>query len=338
MTVNDIAFTPATPLTHTNNEDALFFKAPETAGSSFHQDGRAAVKVTLKDGRELNLDATVRPARPSVTLLNKNVHLEGPSSLVQLGSPDELPEHAKLTFFVQAPETFPRDQKIEIASNDDSFSTVLRVGEGGIVLQDRRTALVTLDPAKAFGGSAFGPIRFRPVSAEGVQGEWVPLVTLVRVPQLKELQCADRAAQCKLLGADLFLLQQVGSDAQLTKSVTVPEGFGDNTLIVPRPSGTLYLKLRDDPDVVNTAALPVTPDPIQAAPQPGRRLRRKHRWKAQRRRRRRRLQRRRMIPQPTLGTPLSLYGRRSWMPRSCRRFLCSGRLRDKGTVAVSSRP
>ncbi len=265
MTVNNVAFTPATPLTHTNNEDALFFKAPEAAGSSFHQDERAAVKVTLKDGRELTLDATVRPARPSVTLLNKSVHLEGPASLVQLASPDELPEHARLTFFVQAPETFPRDQKIEIASNDDSFSTVLRVGEGGIVLQDRRTALVTLDPAKAFGGSAFGPIRFRPVSAEGVQGEWLPLVTLVRVPQLKELQCAERAAQCKLLGADLFLLQQVGSDAQLTKSVTVPEGFGDNTLIVPRPSGTLYLKLRDDPDVVNTAALPVTPDPLQAA-------------------------------------------------------------------------
>jgi hypothetical protein len=182
-----------------------------------------------------------------------------------LGSQDELPDHAKLTFFVQAPTAFPRDQKIEVASNDNSFSTVLRVGEGGIVLQDRKTAMVTLDPAKAFGGSAFGPLRFRPVGADGIQGDWQPLATLVRVPVLKELKCAEGAALCKLVGSDLFLLQQVGSDAQLANAVTVPEGFGETTLDVPRPNGTLYLKLRDDPAVVNTAVLPVTAEPSQSA-------------------------------------------------------------------------
>jgi hypothetical protein len=170
-----------------------------------------------------------------------------------------------LTFFVQAPVAFHRDQKIEVASDDSGFSTVLRVGEGGIVLQDNKTALVTLDPAKAFGGSAFGPIRFRPVSAEGVQGDWQPLATLVRVPVLKELLCAEGAPLCKLVGTDLFLLQQVGIDAQLANAVTVPEGFGDTTLNVPRPNGTLYLKLRDDPSVVNTAVLPVTAEPSQSA-------------------------------------------------------------------------
>jgi hypothetical protein len=61
------------------------------------------------------------------------------------------------------------------------------------------------------------------------------------------------------------LLQQVGTDAQLANAVTVPEGFGDTSLNVPRPSGTLYLKLRDDPAVVNTAVLPVTPEPSQSA-------------------------------------------------------------------------
>jgi hypothetical protein len=267
MTVNNIAFSPAAQLTHTNNQDSLLFAAPETAAASFRVQEKAVVKVTLKDGRELNLDSTVQPARPSVTLLNKTVHAEGPASLVQLGSPDELPDHARLTFFVQAPEAFARDEKIEVASADNSFSTVLRVGEGGIVLQDRKTALVTLDPAKAFGGSAFGPIRFRPVSAEGVQGDWQPLVTLVRLPQLKELQCAEGAALCKLVGTDLFLLQQVGTDAQLANAVTVPEGFGDSTLNVPRPNGTLYLKLRDDPTVVNTAVLPVTPAPAATTAQ-----------------------------------------------------------------------
>jgi hypothetical protein len=266
MTVNNVAFSPAGALSHTGSEDALMLSAPESAASSFHAGDKAAVKVTLKDGRELTLDATVAVARPSLTLMNKSVHADGPASVVQLGSQDELPDHAKLTFFVQAPVAFPRDQRIEVASNDNSFSTVLRIGEsGGIVLQDRKTALVTLDPAKAFGGSAFGPLRFRPVSAEGTQGDWQPLAMLVRVPQLKELQCAEGAPLCKLMGTDLFLLQQVGIDPQLANAVTVPEGFGDTTLNVPRPNGTLYLKLRDDPAVVNTAILPVTPEPSQSA-------------------------------------------------------------------------
>ena len=218
----------------------MLLKGPDS--TSFHQNDKIVAKVTLKDGRILDLDATVQASRPSVKLMNKSVHSEGPASAVQLGSQDELPEHATLTFFVQSPESFPRDQKIEVASADNSFSTTLRVGEGGIVLQDSKTALVTLDPAKAFGGSAFGPLRFRPVNVAGVAGDWQPLATLVRVPQLKELKCVEGAPQCTLVGQDLFLLQQVGTDAQLANAVTVPEGFGDSNLNVPRPNGTLYLK------------------------------------------------------------------------------------------------
>ena len=263
MTVNNVVFSPAGTLSHSGNEDSLLMTAPPSA--SFNKDDKLAAKVTLKDGRALDLDATVQSPRPSVKLMNKSVHSDGPASVVQLGSQDELPDHAKLTFFVQAPETFPRDQKIEVASADNGFSTMLKVGEGGIVLQDSKTALVTLDPTKAFGGSAFGPLRFRPISGDGVQGDWQPLATLVRVPQLKELKCAEGAPQCTLVGTDLFLLQQVGTDAQLANAVTVPEGFGDTSLNVPRPNGTLYLKLRDDPAVVNTAVLPVTPEPSQSA-------------------------------------------------------------------------
>ena len=269
MTVNNIAFSPSGSLNHSGSEDTIYFAAAESAASSFHQDDKAAVKVTLKDGRELNLDATVQAARPGLKLMNKSVHVEGAASVVQLGSPDELPDHAKLTFFVQAPTAFPRDQKIEVGSNDDSFSTVLRIDAathaGSIVLQDKKTAMVTLDPEKAFGGSAFGPLRFRPIAADGTKGDWQPLAMLVRVPQLSGLQCAEGAPLCKLVGTDLFLLQQVGIDPQMANAVTVPEGFGDTTLDVPRPKGTLYLKLRDDPAVVNTAILPVTAEPSQSA-------------------------------------------------------------------------
>ena len=263
MTVNNVAFAPSAALTHTNNEDSMLFAGP--ASSTFKRDEHAAVKVTLKDGRELDLDAAVLAPRPSVALLNKSVHEDGPASAVQLGSQDELPDHAKLTFFVQAAEAFPRDQKIEIGSNDGGFSTLLRVGESGIVLQDRKTALVTLDPAKAFGGSAFGPLRFRPIGGDGTLGDWQPLVTLVREPKLKQLVCAEGATLCKLVGTDLFLLEQVGTDAQMANAVTVPEGFGDTALNIPRSSGTIYLKLRDDPAVVNTAVLPVTNEPGQVA-------------------------------------------------------------------------
>jgi len=263
MTIANAAFSPAAALTHNGSEDSLLFKGPDS--TSFKQDEKIVAKVTLKDGRVLDLDATVQAPRPSVKLMNKSVHTDGLASVVQLGSQDELPEHATLTFFVQAPESFPRDQKIEVASADNSFSTTLRVGQGGIVLQDSKTALVTLDPGKAFGGSAFGPLRFRPVNAAGVAGDWQPLATLVRVPQLKELKCAEGAPLCTLVGTDLFLLQQVGTDAQLANAITVPEGFGDTNLNVPRPNGTLYLKLRDDPSVVNTAVLPVTPEPSQSA-------------------------------------------------------------------------
>src|ERR1700722_414502 len=267
MTVNNVVFSPAGTLSHSGNEDSLVLAAPESAASSFHPDDKIVAKVALKDGRTLDLESTVQTPRPTVKLMNKSVHSDGPASVVQLSSQDELPEHAKLTFFVQAvtPASFPRDQKIEVASNDSSFSTTLRVGEGGIVLQDSKTALVTLDPTKAFGGSAFGPLRFRPITKDGVQGDWQPLATLVRVPQLKELKCAEGAPVCTLVGTDLFLLDQVGIDAQLANAVTVPEGFGESTLSVPRPNGTLYLKLRDDPAVVNTAVLPVTAEPSQSA-------------------------------------------------------------------------
>jgi hypothetical protein len=267
MTVNNVVFSPSAALTHAGSEDSLVLTAPDSAASSFHADDKVVAKVTLKDGRALDLESTVQTPRPNVKLMNKSVHSDGPASVVQLSSQDELPEHAKLTFFVQAvtPASFPRDQRIEVASNDSSFSAVLSVAEGGIVLQDSKSALVTLDPSKAFGGSAFGPLRFRPITKDGVQGDWQPLATLVRVPQLKELKCAEGAPVCTLVGTDLFLLDQVGIDAQLANAVTVPEGFGESTLSVPRPNGTLYLKLRDDPAVVNTAVLPVTAEPSQSA-------------------------------------------------------------------------
>jgi hypothetical protein len=181
-----------------------------------------------------------------------------------LANPDDLPQNGRLSFFLKAetPETFSRSEKIEVGAQDDSFHVLLSFADGNLTLQDPKTALAVLDPLKSFGPSAFGPLRFRPVDANGAAGDWQPLANLVRIPTFKEIRCPDAPdKQCTLFGTNLFLLDSVASDAAFTHAVPVPVGFAESTLAVPRPNGTLlYLKLRDDPAAVNAAALPVLPE------------------------------------------------------------------------------
>ncbi|MFY9909702.1 MAG: hypothetical protein WAK56_07675, partial [Candidatus Sulfotelmatobacter sp.] len=128
---------------------------------------------------------------------------------------------------------------------------------------DPQTVLITLQPLKSFGPSVFGQLRYRAISGAGEHGDWQPLVKLVRIPTLKEVRCPDSPDKpCTLIGQDLFLLDSVASDSQFLHSIPVPASFVDSGLSVPRPNGTLlYIKLRDDPSIVNKAALPVMPEP-----------------------------------------------------------------------------
>jgi hypothetical protein len=67
----------------------------------------------------------------------------------------------------------------------------------------------------------------------------------------------DPNAQCTLNGTSLFLIDSISSDPQFTHSVSVPDGYTNPTLAVPRPStGELYLHLRDDPAIANTITVP----------------------------------------------------------------------------------
>ena len=52
-----------------------------------------------------------------------------------------------------------------------------------------------LDPMKLLGPSAFGRLKFRAVSGDGVEGDWQPLANLVRVPDLKEVRCTPVPAK-----------------------------------------------------------------------------------------------------------------------------------------------
>ena len=64
---------------------------------------------------------------------------------------------------------------------------------------------------------------------------------------------------CKLSGSNLFLIDSVSGEAQFSHSVQVPEGFLGSALPVPHPAaGPLYVRLRDDPGVVNPATLVAT--------------------------------------------------------------------------------
>jgi hypothetical protein len=161
--------------------------------------------------------------------------------------------------------TFAREETIEVATVDELFAVALRLDNGGLRLEDAWVVVATLDPAKAFGPSAFGPLRYR-VLANGGVGDWQPLTTLVRLPVLKDLQCPTSPdLACKLSGSDLFLIDSVANDPQFDHPVKVPAGFPGYALPVPHPiSGRLYLRLRDNPSVINPVALEIRELPPSA--------------------------------------------------------------------------
>ncbi len=237
----------------------------DTPTSHLEPGKRYVAKVELRDGRELKAPVTVEPQRPEVTLLSKGTQDEASldPSPVRLGSSDDLPVDRRLVFFLKSktPTNFPRDQKIEVAAVDDSFRTVLSLSDGTLMLEDATTALGVVEPLTRFGSSAFGPVQARAVTADGVKGEWLPLGTLVRMPGFKELHCPRALAKpCTLTGSNLFLAASIGSTPEFDVATDVPPDFTGTQLNVPHPvNGSLYLRLRDDPETVQTLSLLVTP-------------------------------------------------------------------------------
>lgn len=152
--------------------------------------------------------------------------------------------------------------KLEVATADESASVELGFANGGLLLQDATTARAELNPARSFGPSVFGELRFRAEDANGAKGDWQPLTRLVRLRRIRQIVCPEDVSKpCRLEGADLFLISAISSDEQFSTPVIVSKGFGGMSIAVPRPSGTLlYLKLRDAPDAVNRLMVPVIPE------------------------------------------------------------------------------
>jgi hypothetical protein len=195
-------------------------------------------------------------------MLNKSVQADpgAAAPVVHLGSEDELPQDGRLTFFLktQVPAAFPPNEKIEVATANESFRVLLSVKDGNLTLQDSKTVYAEIDPMKLLGPSAFGPLKFRPVAGDGIDGDWQPLVNLVRIPKLDGIRCVpEPEKQCTLSGEKLFLLDAVSSDPDFVNAVTVPEGFVQEALAIPSPKArTVYIKLRDAPGTIDTAVLP----------------------------------------------------------------------------------
>ncbi len=251
-----------------------------------------SAQITLHDGRDLTMPVIVSAPRPSVTLLSKSSQVPG-APVISLSSPDDLPLSAPLTFTLKTAQAFPRSGRVEIETLDGTLRAVLTLApSGGLVLQDPHTVVATLDPLRAFGPSAFGALHVRAIFPPHKHGEngaatttnpastsaeddsssdWLPLGTLVRLPELSTLQCPpDPAAACTLSGASLYLIDAIAPDPAFDNSARVPDGYTGSTITVPHPAsaGTLFLKLRDDPnavDAANIASPTPPPHPITTA-------------------------------------------------------------------------
>jgi len=258
LTLNGVSFQPAPQTGSESDENLTLAAADSKAVAGLTQGTSSSAKVALKDGRELNLDVTVASPRPKITLIGKSVQPSAPSGpgSIQLTDPDEVPLGAQLTFSIhaQTPAAFTGDEKIEVSTVHGAYLTTLTPASG-LILADSQVALATLNTGKVFAASAAGPLRFRIVE-QGIAGEWQPLATLVRLPVFGNLKCPTAPdAPCNLSGTNLFLLDAFSNDAHFDHSTQVPQGFPGDTLSVPHPiDGRLYVKLHDDPSVVNSVA------------------------------------------------------------------------------------
>jgi hypothetical protein len=300
LTLGDLVFMPAPNVsedfqpTDAKSPATMRFSLPTNAPQPpTHVNDRLTADITLHDGRILTQSVVVSTARPVVTMVRKT-ETPASNSNILLSNADDLPLTSMLTFSLKSPTPFPRNGQIEIETLDGTLRTVLTLApSGGLLLQDPHTVVATLDPLRSFGPSAFGALRLRAVYPTTVHrhkdeaatastgdattiadddltapaSDWLPLVTLVRLPTLSALQCTAELTQpCTLTGYNFFLLQNIATDPKFEDPVPVPDGYSGTTLTVPHPSAaTLFFKLRDDPESIDSAVLPlVTPIVVHA--------------------------------------------------------------------------
>lgn len=270
-------------ISHINVGDLVFKPQGQPQGGVLHLslpenasvpptkvDDHLSAQISLSDGRSFNQPVNVTVARPSVMLLSKS---PDPASdpIITLTSADDLPLTSRLTFTLKSKTNFPRSGFVEIETIDGTLHATLSLApSGGLLLQDPHTIVATLDPSRSFGPSAFGALHVRALfPAKGTDAnedgstasDWIPLVTLVRLPTFTGLQCpAEMSQPCTLTGNSFFLVQAISNDPAFANPTPVPDGYTGLTLQVPHPvsGSTLFFKLRDNPTPIDSANVPMT--------------------------------------------------------------------------------
>ena len=273
LQLKSVGFTPGVPDTDDEGADFVTMTANDAQGANTLKAGESLeARVLLKDGRHTTLKVAVGAPRPRGVLIAKDVQrAPGGATPIELTDSDELPLDATLAFSIRtlAPQVITRDEQIEVETVDGANSILMSVGNGRLTLESRSVAVAKLQPATDFGASAFGALQFRLIF-KGVAGDWQHLATLTRLPVLNSLQCASATdTTCVLGGSDLYLLESVANNRKFSSATRVAEGFPGSTLQVPNPTdGKLYLKLRDNPGVINAVTFAAPPPPVLPAPTP----------------------------------------------------------------------
>lgn len=260
LTVDGAVFAPGEVVRSGKTDARVMTAAAAAPVANWSAGQEKAGRVTLKDGRVLPVTIRVAAARPAAVLIDRTVaRASAATPALPIAIPDgaAVPQDARLTFSIRAQGAtrFTGREQIEVATLDGPASATIK-GDGYAV-QSPEVAIASIDPARALGTSAYGPLRFRIVQ-DGVAGDWTPLVSLVRLPTLTSLTCDKGAAQCLLSGDALYLLAAVAGDASFAGAVVLPDGYTAGSIAIPRPTGPLFLKLRDDPTLVATARPVIT--------------------------------------------------------------------------------
>jgi len=89
----------AAKLTRAERKDVLYLAAPASVSTaSFLPEQNLVARVALKDGRVLDLQTTVQPARPRVSLVSKSIQLGPNPSAIRLANQELLPQDGKISF------------------------------------------------------------------------------------------------------------------------------------------------------------------------------------------------------------------------------------------------
>lgn len=259
VTMDGLDFAPA-GLTRDGKVDRLQLQAG-AGGKVTAKDTATKAIVALQDGRTVPMTVHVAPARPVVQVLNRTVY-PATAALdarrLDIASGDLLPSTADLVFSVKAAAgtTLQTTDAIEVAAADDGPAFARLTNGHGMTLAGTDVAVATLKASDLPAGT-HGPLRFRLVRETAGAGDWIPLTSVTRLPQITGVTCAKPGDGCTITGRDLFLIDTVATDATFRKGQPVQAGFTGAAITVPGlpTDGRLYLRLRDAPQ--ETVALTV---------------------------------------------------------------------------------